>query len=78
MHDQLKTVNLLKGAVTVLRAASDEVPNGMVLDNEGNLLICQQGSKSRGVFIQKIDLKTLAKTVVADVQLVRSAVQQLH
>lgn len=48
MCDQLKKVNLATGAVTVLSAPSDEVPNGLALDNEGNLLVCQQASRNQG------------------------------
>ncbi|KAG0603359.1 hypothetical protein M758_10G087400 [Ceratodon purpureus] len=38
----------------------------MVLDNNGDLLVCQQGSKTQGGFIQRVNLKTGKKSVVAD------------
>ncbi|KAG0617725.1 hypothetical protein M758_4G010100 [Ceratodon purpureus] len=62
----LKKVNLQTGAVTVLSTPIEDVPNGMVLDNDGNLLVCQQGSENKLGFIQRINLKTGKKTVVAD------------
>ncbi|KAG0559226.1 hypothetical protein KC19_10G088700 [Ceratodon purpureus] len=62
----LKKVNLKTGGVTVLSAAPTDVPNGMVLDNNGDLLVCQQGSKTQGGFIQRVNLKTGKKSVVAD------------
>lgn len=66
INHQLKKVNLRTRVVTTLSAPLDDVPNGMVLDNDGNLLVCQQGSRTKGGFIQRINLKTMEKTVVAD------------
>lgn len=63
---QLKKVNLKTGAVTVLNSPTYDVPNGMVLDNQGKLIVCQQGDFTQGGFIQRIDLTTLNRTVVAD------------
>jgi hypothetical protein len=47
---QLKKVNLKTGAVTVLSAPKTDVPNGMALDNNGNLLVTQQGDETEGGF----------------------------
>lgn len=66
VRTDLKKVNLRTRVVTTLSAPLDDVPNGMVLDNDGNLLVCQQGSRTKGGFIQRINLKTMEKTVVAD------------
>jgi gluconolactonase len=63
---QLKKVNLNTGAVTVLSAPKTDVPNGMALDNNGNLLVTQQGDETEGGFIQRVYLKTGNTTVVAD------------
>lgn len=63
---QLKKVSLETGAVTGLSDDPYDVPNGMVLDNNGDLLLCLQGSEKRGGFIQRLNLKTGKKTVVAD------------
>lgn len=62
----LKKVNLKTGAVTTLTSAPYDVPNGMVLDLEGNLIVCQQGNETAGGFLQRINLKSLNRTVVAD------------
>lgn len=62
----LKKVNLETGAVTILDSPTCDVPNGLVLDKQGRLLVCQQGNKTQGGFIQRIDLKTLKRSVVAD------------
>lgn len=65
MH-QLTKVNLETGVVTILSAPTYDVPNGLVLDNQGNLIVCQQGNETVGGFIKRINLKTLKTTVVAD------------
>lgn len=62
----LKKVNLETGTVTILNSPAHDVPNGMVLDNQGDLLVCQQGNQAEGGFIQRINLKSLNRTVVAD------------
>uniref|UniRef100_A0A7I4CSZ5 SMP-30/Gluconolactonase/LRE-like region domain-containing protein n=1 Tax=Physcomitrium patens TaxID=3218 RepID=A0A7I4CSZ5_PHYPA len=62
----LKKVNLRTRNVTNLSAPENNTPNGMVLDNDGNLVVCQQGSLNQGGFIQRINLKTMKNTVVAD------------
>lgn len=66
MQWQLKKVNLETGAVTTLDSPTYNVPNGLVLDQQGRLLVCQQGNKTQDGFIQRIDLKTLKRSVVAD------------
>ncbi|OAE35259.1 hypothetical protein AXG93_392s1060 [Marchantia polymorpha subsp. ruderalis] len=40
--------------------------NGMTLDCQGNLLICQQGCKGSPAYIEKIDLKTGVSSNIAD------------
>lgn len=62
----LTKVNLETGVVTILSAPTYDVPNGLVLDNQGNLIVCQQGNETVGGFIKRINLKTLKTTVVAD------------
>lgn len=51
--------------VTTLIASSTDVPNGMVLNNEGKLLVCQQGSETRGGYIQEFDPKNFSATNIA-------------
>ena len=51
--------------VTTLIASSTDVPNGMVLNNEGKLLVCQQGSETRGGYIQEFNPKIFSATTIA-------------
>ena len=61
----LRKVSLSTGEVTTVFPVTD-VANGMVLDREGFLLICQQGQGTKPGYIQRVDLKTLSTSVVAD------------
>jgi sugar lactone lactonase YvrE len=38
----------------------------MVLDKDGHLLICQQGQGDKPGYIQRVDVKTLNTSIVAD------------
>jgi sugar lactone lactonase YvrE len=51
--------------LSTLRAASN-LANGMTLDREGRLLVCEQGTKTRRARISRIDLDTNAETTVVD------------
>ena len=51
--------------LSTLREASN-LANGMTLDREGRLLVCEQGTKTRRARIGRIDLDTNAGTTVVD------------
>lgn len=40
--------------------------SGMAFDLEGNLLICEHGQGDKGGYIQRLDLKRLNTSIVAD------------
>ena len=46
--------------------AVTDVANGMAIDLDGNLLICQQGQGKTPGYIQRVDVKTKDTIVVAD------------
>jgi gluconolactonase len=52
-------------AATVIRARSN-MANGMTLDREGRLVICEQGTKSTPARISRMDLKTSDVEAVVD------------
>jgi gluconolactonase len=62
---QVKKVSLKTGNVSTVFPVTD-VANGMALDNDGNLLICQQGQGAKPGYIERVDLKNLNSSIVAD------------
>jgi gluconolactonase len=51
--------------LSTLREASN-LANGMTLDREGRLLVCEQGTKTRRARISRIELDTNIETTVVD------------
>ena len=51
--------------LSTLREASN-LANGMTLDREGRLLVCEQGTRTRRARISRIDLESDAETTVVD------------
>lgn len=64
-NTQVRKISLDTGEITTVFPVTD-VANGMVLDREGNLLICQQGQGKKPGYIQRVDVKTLETSIVAD------------
>lgn len=64
-NTELRKMSLSTGEVTTVFPVTD-VANGMVLDLEGHLLVCQQGQGKKPGYIQRVDLNTLNVSVVAD------------
>lgn len=64
-NTEVRKVSLATGKVTTVFPLTD-VANGMTLDLEGNLLICQQNQGSKPGYIQRVDLKTLNTSIVGD------------
>jgi gluconolactonase len=62
---QVKKVSLKTGKVSTVFPVTD-VANGMALDNDGKLLICQQGKGTKPGYIERVDLKNLNSSIVAD------------
>ncbi len=58
-------MSLKTGKVSTVFPVTD-VANGMALDNDGNLLICQQGKGAKPGYIERVDLKNLNRSIVAD------------
>lgn len=56
---------LPSNAAEIIRARSD-MANGMTLDREGRLVICEQGTRSTPARISRMDLKTGAAETVVD------------
>lgn len=61
----MRKVKLRSREVATVIPVTD-VASGMVLDLEGNLLICQQGQGDKGGYIQKLDLRNGNTSIVAD------------
>ncbi|KAG0565869.1 hypothetical protein KC19_7G019300 [Ceratodon purpureus] len=64
-NSQVRKVSLTTRKVTTVLPATD-IASGMALDLEGNLLICEHGQGEKGGYIQRLDLKRLNTTIVAD------------
>lgn len=64
-NTEVKKISLSTGEVTTVFPVTD-VANGMVLDKDGHLLICQQGQGDKPGYIQRVDVKTLNTSIVAD------------
>lgn len=62
---QVKKVSLTSKKITTVLPITD-VASGMALDLDGNLIICEHGQGDRGGYIQRLDLKRLNTTIVAD------------
>jgi gluconolactonase len=54
---QIGRLDLASGEVSTFRAASN-MANGMTLDREGRLLVCEQGTKTARARISRIDLES--------------------
>ncbi|KAH7306510.1 hypothetical protein KP509_22G016200 [Ceratopteris richardii] len=64
-----KPVNLMKMSLVtgeVSFVMKTNMANGMTLDNSGKLVVCEQGLFEKRGFIQKIDLHSMASSIVAD------------
>lgn len=64
-NTEVRKISISTGEVTTVFPVTD-VANGMVLDKDGYLLICQQGQGERPGYIQRVDVKTLNVSLVAD------------
>ncbi|CAK9870190.1 unnamed protein product [Sphagnum jensenii] len=64
-NTEVKKVSLKTRNVSTVFRVTD-VANGMALDNDGNLLICQQGQGAKPGYIERVDLKNLNSSIVAD------------
>lgn len=64
-NTELRKMSLSTGEVTTVFPVTD-VANGMVLDLEGHLLVCQQGQGKKPGYIQRVELSTLNVSIVAD------------
>jgi len=64
-NTEVNKISLSTGEVTTVFPLTD-VANGMVLDRDGHLLVCQQGQGKKPGYIQRVDLKTLNVSIVAD------------
>eukprot|EP00250_Pteridium_aquilinum_P005503 c15586_g1_i1 orf=147-1331(+) len=60
----LMKLSLKTGKISVVMKT--EMANGMALDNNGELVICEQGLFSKRGFIQRVNLHNLSMSVVAD------------
>jgi gluconolactonase len=64
----IKRLDLESSRVTVL-AADARMANGMVLDRDGSLLVCEQGTRSLPAAIARMDRSTGERTTVVDAPL---------
>lgn len=62
---EVKKLSLTTRMVTIVFPDTD-VANGMALDKEGYLLICQQGQGKKPGYIQQMDVNTKDTRIVAD------------
>ncbi|KAH7331771.1 hypothetical protein KP509_20G049800 [Ceratopteris richardii] len=62
---QIMKVHLATGKVEVVKSET-EVANGMVLGKDGALLVCNQGIRPHGGFIEHLNLKTGESKVLID------------
>jgi gluconolactonase len=59
----IKRLSLADGAVSVVRGDAN-VANGMALDGEGRLLVCEQGTRERPAAVTRLDRSTGAVTTL--------------
>jgi gluconolactonase len=64
----IKRLDLESGRVTVL-AADARMANGMVLDRDGSLLVCEQGTPSLPAAIARVDRSTGERATVVEAPL---------
>lgn len=62
---QIMKVHLQSGKVVVV-VEETEVANGMALGKEGQMVVCHQGIRPNGGYIESIHLSTLQSSIVAD------------
>ncbi|KAI5075103.1 hypothetical protein GOP47_0009179 [Adiantum capillus-veneris] len=64
-NSQIMKVHLGSGKVeSIIRET--EVANGMTLGKEGELLVCHQGIRPSGGFIERLNITTLKSSIIAD------------